>query len=362
MPFTSSTSGATAEVVIALPLAEANDSSEDRGQALEIDGGPSGTRPTPHRQADSPAYRQGDRRFCTLEPLFLACVGVVLFLAAMFWVTSTAYLTASCDHPASIAPSTEPLVIYYWPELARAAALFRMCDAAGQPYIHNPNPSPNPNRSNPNPNPDHAGQPYIHNSTPAALASVVNSNKVHGPDGTSGMFAPPVVQDGAFFVSQSVAATLYLGQKLGFDRGVPSLAKAVQHLNDLQDLTGECERAIASLQKDRDAAALRTFVEAGRFSAWVGTIEHAITGPYYYGDVVTYVDFYFLQTLDWFVLKAFDPLQRVTGDVWQRFPKVKALHQAMRAMPSYASTGAHGPLIPGVFSDEDVALYAGTSG
>ena len=144
MPFTSSTSGATAEIVIALPLAEANDSSKDRGQALEIDGGPSGTRPTPHRQADSPAYRQGDRRFCTLEPLLAACVGVALFLAAMFWVTSTAYLTASCDHPASIAPLTDPLVIYYWPELARAAALFRMCDAAGQPYVHNHNPNPNP--------------------------------------------------------------------------------------------------------------------------------------------------------------------------------------------------------------------------
>jgi glutathione S-transferase len=314
------------------------------GEELEIDGGSSHlaarptiskvTRPNPAGyQGDSLLSRDGHRQFCAR--FALAGVGVSLFIAAMFWVTSTAYLTASCDRTSSsTVPSTDPLVIYYWPELARAAALFRMCD--------------------------HAGQPYVHNSTPEALASVVNSNQVHGPNGTSAMFAPPVVQDGDFFVSQSVAATLYLGQKLGFDRSVPSLAKAVQHLNDLQDFTGECSRATASLQKDRDAAPLRTFVRDGRFSAWVGTIEHAITGPYYYGDAVTYVDFYFLQTLDWFAVKVFDPLQRVTGDVWQRFPKVKALHQAMRAMPSYASTGAHGPLIPGVFTDEDVALYAGT--
>ena len=275
---------------------------------------------------------KGHRSLRSRECLAAIGVAVFLLLLATLWIVSIAREEPSCVSSSSVAPSAEPLVIYYWPELARAAALFRMCDAAGQPYVHN--------------------------SSQAALASVVNSNKVHGPNGTAAMFAPPVLQDGNFFVSQSVAATLYLGQKLGFDRSVPSIPKAVQHLNDLQDFTGECSRATASLQSDRNAAPLRAFVEGGRFTAWVGTLEHAIVGPFYYGDAVSFVDFYFLQTLDWFVVKAFDPLQNVTGNVWQRFPKVMALHNAMRAMPSYGSTGATGPLIPNVFTDDDVALYA----
>jgi len=231
------------------------------------------------------------------------------------------------------APYGTPLVIYYWPVLARAAALFRMADAASYPYIHVSNRS--------------------------ELAAMVSSNRVHGSGGSSDMFAPPVVKDGDFIVSQSVAATVHLGQKLGFDRGVPSLAKSLQYLNDLQDLTVEFSKAISALTGDSDdAKPLADFVTGGRLEAWLTTLESSITAPFYFGPSVSYVDFYFLQTLDWLATSAFDPLRPVAGDVFAPFAKVVALHAAMRALPSYQTTRATGPLVGSVMSEVHVARYA----
>ena len=62
-------------------------------------------------------------------------------------------------------PDDAPLIIYYWPVMARAAALFRMCDAVGYPYQHI--------------------------SAREELARMVSSNRVHGPGGEADMFAPP---------------------------------------------------------------------------------------------------------------------------------------------------------------------------
>ena len=158
-------------------------------------------------------------------------------------------------------------------------------------------------------------------------------------------------------VSQSVAATLHVGQKLGFGRGVPSLVKSIQHLNDLQDLTVESTAAIASLGKHGDAQPLVQFVASGRLRAWLTTLEHSIQAPFYYGERKSYVDFYFLQTLDWIRTAAFDPLQPVTGDVFADFPRVASLHATLRALPSYATTRATGPIVSSVLNQSSVARY-----
>ena len=76
------------------------------------------------------------------------------------------------------------LKVYYWPMLARGAPLVRMLE--------------------------HTGTPYEYISDPARFAEVC-SNK----GATGSQFAPPVIVDGDFVISQSTACTAYLGNKLG---------------------------------------------------------------------------------------------------------------------------------------------------
>jgi len=245
------------------------------------------------------------------------------------------------SQPAIPARPSGPLTIYYWPPQARASALFRMCDAAGQAYTH------------------------VSDNT--ELAAMVSSNIVNknGPR-TSDMFAPPVVKDGEFTVGQSVAATLYLGQKLRFDPCIKDpftcVPKAIQHLNDLQDLTVETHDAVSALMKN-DPLPMNDFLKTGRLAAWLTTIENSIVGPYYYGEHMSYVDFYLLQTLDWFKTQAFNPLQPVTGDLFLAYPKVCAIEEAMHAMNWYKNGPAASiPKVGAVLGTENVALYNATGG
>lgn len=266
------------------------------------------------------------KRALQLSWAFAAATAMLLCLFLAFQPKSTE------------APLTEDatlLTIFYWPHLARAAALFRMCDASGQAYQHL--------------------------SSIADMASVTSSNKVHGPAGTSGMFAPPVIRHGEYTVSQSVAGTLYLGQTLGFDpckgEHASCLATTIQHMNDLQDFTVEYSDAVSSLRNDRDPTPMRAFIEDGRFTAWLTTFNNSIQGPYYYGGQKSYVDFYLLQTLDWCMAQAFDALQPITGAIFTPFSKVTAAHAEMRMMPSYGSTNATGSVVGYFFGEADVALY-----
>ena len=121
--------------------------------------------------------------------------------------------------------------------------------------------------------------------------------------------------DGDFTISQSVAANIYVGDKLGLNRGINSArdrAKAVQYMQDASDLVGEFFRfalGAAAAGPTHDLSALKTFVEGGRLTSWLTNIEHSIRGPFYFGTHPTYVDFYLLQNLDWMDDVALDKLR-----------------------------------------------------
>lgn len=72
-------------------------------------------------------------------------------------------------------------------------------------------------------------------------------------------FAPPLVVDGNIRVSQSVAATAYLGEKFGFTEGVSIMAVAVQYCLDLHDFFS------AFMQSDgmsvKEPAELKAWIE-----------------------------------------------------------------------------------------------------
>jgi len=114
---------------------------------------------------------------------------------------------------------------------------------------------------------------------------------------------------------------------------------------------------VSSLRNDRDPTPMRVFIEDGRFTAWLTTLNNSIQGPFYYGAEKSYVDFYLLQTLDWCKAQAFDALQPITGNIFTPFSKVTTAHTEMRLMPSYASTNATGGIVGYYFDEADVALY-----
>ena len=76
------------------------------------------------------------------------------------------------------------LKVYYWPMLARGAPLVRMLE--------------------------HTGTAYEYISDPSRFAEVCSNKGAQG-----NCFAPPVIVDGDTIISQSTAATAYLGNKLG---------------------------------------------------------------------------------------------------------------------------------------------------
>merc|ERR1712100_83603 len=98
---------------------------------------------------------------------------------------------------------TMSVTIYYWPMHGRASACFRICD--------------------------YAGIEYTHKSEFPEIASVGGA---FGAESTT--FAPPIVVDGDYTISQSTAAAMYLGKKAGLLDGVDEY-KTMQILADLID-------------------------------------------------------------------------------------------------------------------------------
>lgn len=213
----------------------------------------------------------------------------------------------------------EPLTVYYWPMWGRAGHVFWMLDEAEYPYVH--------------------VSDKEHIAEVASAFGAMNDT-----------FAPPIVKDGDFLLSQSVALAIYLGEKLGFDHGVPDNFKAMQHLSDLLDFFNEAGKAATTPQL------LHEFVDGAffgaRFDNWVGNIERSIVGPYYYGEEITYVDFFMANCVEWAHNRVFDAVEPVTGDKWAGYPKVNKVLELVRQTRGYkVSKLAH--VIPPYIATED---------
>ena len=96
--------------------------------------------------------------------------------------------------------------VYYWPMLARGAALVRMLE--------------------------HTGTPYEYISDSSKFGEVMS--KWGAP---TDCFAPPVVVDGDFVVSQSTATCMYLGKKLGLTPAGYDEFKAMQRMVSLREFS-----------------------------------------------------------------------------------------------------------------------------
>uniref|UniRef100_A0A7S4M3K0 Glutathione transferase n=1 Tax=Prymnesium polylepis TaxID=72548 RepID=A0A7S4M3K0_9EUKA len=205
------------------------------------------------------------------------------------------------------------LQVYYWPMLARGAALVRMLE--------------------------HTGTEYTYTSDKGEMAKLASAFGASVAD----TFAPPIVVDGDVMVSQSVASCLYVGEKVGLLPDSINKFKAMQYCADIVD-TFE-----GNLGKHNEAAdALKAFLEGSRFKSLMANLERGIKGPFYFGDEPSAVDFFLLQHMDWRSWTIFDPLKEApyNVDVLKEYPKVVAIRDALRATDAYKKFDKMKPMGP----------------
>ena len=221
------------------------------------------------------------------------------------------------------------IVIKYWPILARASGLFRMCAEAGVEWKH-------------------------------VTTAPVMGAAFFGAE-TSNL-APPILEDGDVVLSQAVACHQYLGNKFGFNKNIKIPELAIQYMNDLSDLHSEMgDKAIAG-KKSNDVHALQEYVMGDRYKRHLQAINRSIKGPYYFGDEPTYVDFAVCSYLDMCEYKWLLPLVPKSGDTIAKYaPKLKSIYEKIRSLPSAtnnAKINDANPVPPGlVLTPERVATW-----
>jgi len=223
-----------------------------------------------------------------------------------------------------------PIKILYWPRLIRGAPLVRMLEHTGTEYE------------------------YISDKAEMAKYCSTWTKAITGEEPVGDNFAPPVVIDGDIMVSQSIAAALYLGNKLGLSSSVPGWNeyKAMQFCADIVDTF---EGGLGS--NNESGPALKAFVEGPRCANLMSNVERAIVGPYYFGEEPSTVDFFLLGHLDWRITSVFAPLKEKLGvDVMAEYPKMSAIYAALTATPGYINyPGGLSP--PGPIDDKIFETY-----
>ena len=198
---------------------------------------------------------------------------------------------------------------------------------------------------------EEAGIDYEHKQEFGDIASV---SSAFGAKGSA--FAPPVVVDGSYVISQSTACALCkltghtkhgreskltlfslnrlrvtdVGKCCGFTKGMDE-SKAVQYLIDIVD-TFE-----GGLNKAADSGpTLKEYLEGERFAKQVGNIDRSIKGPFYFGDSPTAPDFFLCNLLDWFDHMLLVRLKEEKGvDALGPFKKIQGVLNGIRNLESY---------------------------
>jgi len=191
------------------------------------------------------------------------------------------------------------LKVYYWPMLARGAPLVRMLEHTGTPYE------------------------YI---SEAPKMGEVGSFRA----GAGDVFAPPIVVDGDFVLSQSVATAMYIGKKCDLTPPGFQEFKAVQYMLDIVDVF---ENGFG--KNNEQGPTLKKYLEGERWPKLMGNLERGIQGPFYFGAEPSCVDFFLLGHLDWRE-PTFEKLrERFQVDPIAAFPKVSAIGAELRKAKGY---------------------------
>jgi glutathione S-transferase len=150
----------------------------------------------------------------------------------------------------------------------------------------------------------------------------------------------PYVINGEEVVTQSNSVLLYLGQKLGIDTP-ENFVHNHQVLDQTMDLRNDLMKIVypfgAVKTKEEFPAAAKSHME-GSATGNFTKLEGFCKGPYMCGDAPQSGDFHVFEMLDQHKI-----ICEALGieDVTAAFPKLTALHAAMKAHPNLAAYFAH---------------------
>ena len=264
--------------------------------------------------------------------------GVVAAVALLLLAVVATFVTVSPHVRRTLTPPS--FRIYYGIDLARANPMLRMCVEAG------------------------AECEWVTNSS--AVLSVVSCREGEGQHhvqgvGTGDTFAPPVLEDisaGGKLISQSVASSLYMAERIGFGVGPDAWrsAKAVQYMADLNDMQSELiDRYSDYWKAGGDWGRMRTWNEGGRLASWLTNIERSIASPFYFGDALTAPDFYLVGVMGY--MEVMNPAFR--KNLLADYPKASAVVAAVTALPGWqASSWKDRPILMlPALSEAQLAAY-----
>jgi len=226
-------------------------------------------------------------------------------------------LTKLLESPKQIQAKGGTITLGYWKIRGLCAPLRMMCFYKGQPFVN---------------------KAYGDDAQTAWFGTEKKRLKE-----TNALVNLPYVIDGPTaaepketVVTQSNSCLLYLGQRLGIDR--PQLATHNhQGLDQLMDLRNDLMKVVYPfanvVTKQHDFVAGLTEHVAKTAAMHLTKLEGHCVGPYLCGAQIQSADFHMFEMLDQHV--AMCEQAGVTFDV-SPFPKLRALHGAMRADPALA--------------------------
>lgn len=171
----------------------------------------------------------------------------------------------------------------------------------------------------------HAQIDYVHKSEMSDFASICSAFGA-----SSNTFAPPVVQDGDFVISQTLGAAMYVGNKAGLNEGIDSVPKAVQYMSDMIDIF---ENGMD--QAAKDGASFKAFLEGDRCKNQLTYLNRCIKGPFFFGEKPTYVDFVLFALVEWKEELILNRLKSEKGvDVFGPYEKILGVINGIRNLDS----------------------------
>lgn len=224
--------------------------------------------------------------------------------------------------------------LYYWPTIPGRGEFVRLVlEEAATPYV------------------DVARLPEAKGGGFAALRSVMQQVGLN-----TALFAPPILQDGDLWLSQSTNIALYLARRHGLlpqDLGAQHVANQIAlTIADLVDEVHDTHHPISvgdyyESQKPEARRRAAQFVSA-RIPKFIDYLEHCIersAGPFMLGDTFTYVDLFAFQILE----GLYFAFPKSTEAVTPRMTRLLALRRAVTERPRIADYLASERRLP--FSD-----------
>jgi glutathione S-transferase len=194
---------------------------------------------------------------------------------------------------------------------------------------------------------EHTGTAYNNVSDRGKFADVMSKFGASGD-----CFAPPVVQDGDFVVSQSTACSMYLGKKLGLTPAGYNDYKCMQWLADCVDVF---EGGVG--KSNEHGPTLKKFLEGGRWAQLMSNLEAGIQGPFYLGAEPCAADFFLASMIGHRATTLFAPVKEKYGfDAMAGYPKAQGVYDALSSTDAWKNYSALNPIF-GPVKDEVLNAY-----